>query len=136
MSNYQNFTTSSLNSGNSQASVEDDIIRHASELKRLLGSFDNTRSSSSVIFPLISVKFFHSGYFRVFETMYLEMLFILSAKPASSVMGGQAVAKPSYVFLPSKRALLLNSSWNLYIAVSSFQNSKLQPPRSDFSDTP
>ncbi len=37
----------------------------------------------------------HSGLVSVDETTYLGIVFILSAKPTSSVIDGHAAAKPS-----------------------------------------
>jgi hypothetical protein len=48
--------------------------------------------TSSTTFPSLNVELFHSASSRVVATTNLGMLFILSAKPTSSVSDGQASA--------------------------------------------
>ncbi len=45
--------------------------------------------------PDSTVALFHAGSCRVLETTYFGIWFIFAAKPASSLMAGQAAAKPS-----------------------------------------
>jgi hypothetical protein len=82
-----------------------------------------TRSPSS------TVEFVQSANFRVFETTNFGIEFILSAKPASSSIDGQALAKPSYVRRPSSCASAARSSSILNLSPSAPRsNLNVQPP--------
>src|SRR5438034_10447704 len=63
----------------------------------------------------------------VFDTTYLGMLLNLSAKPASSVLPGHAVANASYVIRPKRSASEACSSSSLNFANSSFPYGIVHP---------
>src|SRR5215211_597902 len=89
--------------------------------------------------PRITVELFQSASSSpsVVETTYLGMEFILSANPASSVIDGQALAKPSYVTRPSSCASAAISSSSLNLSPSSPRlNSKDHPACSNSSPPP
>ena len=50
-------------------------------------------ATSPATLPLITVELLHEASLSVLETTNFAMLFILSAKPVSSVLEGQASAK-------------------------------------------
>ena len=91
----------------------------SSPLIRSISAFRSGPSTSELL---------QVGSVSVEETTYFFIEFILSAKPASSCMSGQALAKPSYVTRPSSCASWSKTSWSLNAMPSSSLNWKVQPP--------
>src|SRR3954463_1803952 len=86
-------------------------------------------SRSSMSSSPITLVFAHVGSVSVEETTYFGIEFILSAKPCSSVIDGQAAAKPSYVLRPSSMASAAINSSNLNLSPSSPRSKRnAQPP--------
>src|SRR4051794_6773632 len=87
-------------------------------------------SRSSMSSSPITLVFAHVGSVSVEETTYFGIGFILSAKPTSSVIDGQAAAKPSYVRRPSSIASAAINSSNLNLSPSSPRSKRnAHPPR-------
>src|ERR1051326_4857353 len=96
-----------------------------------------SRVTSSTTLPRKMVEFCQSALSRVRETTYFGSVLIRSAKPASSVLDGQAAANPSYVLRPKSCASAAISSSNLNLSPSGPRLKRnAQPPKGNPSDPP